>query len=482
MQKICVIGLGYIGLPTAAMFATHGFQVVGMDIDDHVVDILRNGEVHIQEPGLKTLVKAAINSGNLQVTNLPESADVFIIAVPTPLSTDHEPLPRARSVAVSQNPVADLSYVIEAAKGIVPYLRPGNLVVLESTVPPRTTEDVLLPILEESNLRVGVHMGISDGGGNNHQANNTPAWSGLSDGDPSGNNQLYIAHCPERVLPGHILEELVGNDRVIGGVSRDSALLAEGLYCSFVEGEILITDATTAEMVKLMENTYRDVNIALANELALVAEQVGTSVWESIELANRHPRVQILTPGPGVGGHCIAVDPWFIAQAAPDLTQLIQTARQVNDDMPQHVVDLVKKALAKLPDEAKGYSENRSKILVACLGLAYKGDVDDVRESPAIKVLNLLKKEGFEIRAYDGFVKIGAVPEQVNSLEAAVNDADVMIVLTDHTEFRGLKPDKIPGFKGKVIIDTRHTLPTKDWAGAERIFWRTGSMETKHKF
>ncbi|MDI7275987.1 MAG: nucleotide sugar dehydrogenase, partial [Anaerolineae bacterium] len=328
MKRICVLGLGYVGLPTAAMLATHGNDIVGVDVSRRVLDTLNNGDVHIKEAGLRSLVRAALRSGNLRLADRPEPADAFIIAVPTPFVENPQP-------------TADLASVISAAEAIVPYLEAGNLVILESTVPPRTTEEVLVPVLRRS--------GIED---------------------------LLVAHCPERVLPGRILAELVGNDRVIGGVDRRSAEAARELYASFVEGEMLLTDATTAEMVKLMENTYRDVNIALANEFALVAEEVGIDVWEAIDLANRHPRVRILRPGPGVGGHCIAVDPWFVAEAAPDVTPLIQAARRVNDAMPAHVVDLVKRAVAGV-----------EKPVIACLGLAYKADVDDVRESPALKVV-----------------------------------------------------------------------------------------------
>ena len=439
MKKICVLGLGYTGLPTAAMFATHGFQVVGVDINERVVETLNNGEVHIHEPGLKTLVQAALKSGNLRVASKPESADVFIIAVPTPFREGAgEQGGKGAEENVALQKKANLDYVVAAADSIVPYLRPGNLVVLESTVPPRTTVEVLVPILERSGLQVS-----------RDAEDHSPQHLGTSA------PLLYVAHCPERVLPGRILEELVHNDRVIGGVDRASAEMAKALYASFVEGEIFLTDATTAEMVKLMENTYRDVNIALANEFALVAEQLGINVWEAIELANRHPRVNILKPGPGVGGHCIAVDPWFIVQAAPEVTPLIQTARRVNDSMPAHVVELVKQALA---EQRSGDEIPSAPLLpcpparIACLGLAYKADVDDTRESPAIKVAELLRAEGFQVRAYDPHVPMGRVPEQVGSLEAALDGADVVVILTDHTEFRELE------LRGYVVVDTRNVL------------------------
>jgi UDP-N-acetyl-D-mannosaminuronic acid dehydrogenase len=403
--------------------------------------------VHIQEPGLKTLVQAALKSGNLRVASKPEIADVFIIAVPTPLreGTGKQGSKGAEGNVALQKK-ANLDYVIAAAESIVPYLRPGNLVVLESTVPPRTTVEVLVPILERSGL------GVS-----RCEENYSPQHPGTTE------SLLYVAYCPERVLPGRILEELVHNNRVIGGVDRTSAEMAKELYASFVEGEIFLTDATTAELVKLMENSYRDVNIALANEFALVAEQLGINVWEAIELANRHPRVNILKPGPGVGGHCIAVDPWFIVQVAPEVTSLIQTARRVNDSMPLHVVELVKRALAEhktgdrgqeTVDKTPSSVSRPQSARIACLGLAYKARVDDIRESPAIKVVELLRAEGFQVRAYDPHVQMGKVPEQVDSLEAALDGADVVVILTDHPEFRELE------LRGYVIVDTRNVLDT----------------------
>jgi len=479
MKKICILGLGYIGLPTAAMFATHGFDVVGVDVNDSVVELINNGDVHIHEPGLKTLAHAALKSGCLKATRQPEPADAFIIAVPTPLSTAHGPqLPDSGGPVTSQ-PTADLSYVIAAAESIVPYLSPGNLVVLESTVPPQTTTEVVLPILERSGIRVSRELvtpregstSISKGGDGVARSLSEARALGFGDDSgcvslSSGVSELHLAHSPERVLPGRILKELMRNDRVIGGVSWAAAERAKALYASFVEGEILLTDATTAEMVKLMENTYRDVNIALANEFALVSEQMEVDVWKAIEIANRHPRVQILNPGPGVGGHCIAVDPWFLVQVAPAVTPLIQSARRVNDGMPRHVVGLVKRALSRLRDVPSKMDTQVSKGTVACLGLAYKADVDDVRESPALAVVALLQAEGFVVRAYDPHVPLGTVPGQVHSLEAAVEAADVIVVLTDHSEFCQMQADALSHFPGQVIIDTRNML-AKDAASPE---------------
>jgi len=424
VKKICVLGLGYIGLPTASIFATRGYQVVGVDVNAQVVETLNNGDVHLQEPGLKIVVQAALRSGNLSVRAQPEPADVFIIAVPTPLISDGESpmVDDVRQVMMQ----ADLSYIRAATESIVPCLAAGNLVILESTSPPGTTEKVVTPILECSGLKAG--------------------------------QDIFVAHCPERVLPGRILEELVRNDRVIGGVNRASAEMAKALYASNVEGQLFLADATTVEMVKLMENAYRDVNIALANEFALVAEQLGTDVWEAIELANRHPRVNILKPGPGVGGHCIAVDPWFIVQAAPEVTPLIQAARRVNDEMPAYVVEMVNSAV-----------EGIDKPVIACLGLAYKADVDDTRDSPAIKVVELLRVKGFEVRAYDPYVKMGVVPGQVGSIDSAVESADCVVFLTDHDEFRQLSLDNMSSLHGSggswSIVDTRNVLAAQ---GGER--------------
>lgn len=428
MRKICVLGLGYIGLPTAAMFATHGFEVLGVDINEHVLETLNNGDVHIHEPGLKTVVQAALKSGKLTVTRSPAPADVFIIAVPTPLKREAE-----SSSGEDLLPRADLSYVSAAADSIVGCLRGGNLVVLESTVPPGTTKGTLVPILARSGLSIAGERMADSGGG--EECNREEL------------GMVFVAYCPERVLPGRILGELVQDDRVVGGVDVASAEMARALYSSFVEGAIFLTDATTAETVKLMENTYRDVNIALANEFALVAEHVGIDVWRAIELANRHPRVDILRPGPGVGGHCIAVDPWFLVQAAPGVTHLINAARHVNDSMLGHVVQMVKSAAAGMASP-----------VVACLGLAYKADVDDIRNSPAIEVVRLLLSEGFEVRPYDPHVAAQTVTGQVDTLDAAVKGADVVLLLTDHGEFRRWSEACSMSPSAAITLDTRGCL------------------------
>ena len=429
MKKICVLGLGYIGLPTAAMFATQGFQVIGVDVNDRIVDVLSNGEVHIDEPGLKTLVQAALKSGNLEVAGTPRPAQAFIIAVPTPLSENGS----QRS--------AELSYVISATESIVPHLQPGNLVVLESTVPPRTTVDTLLPILARSGLAV--------------------AGAATNGGIPT--DRFFLAHCPERVLPGRILEELVCNDRVIGGVDRPSALAARALYSSFVKGDFFLTDATTAEMIKLMENTYRDVNIAIANEFSRLADHLGIDVWEAITVANRHPRVNILHPGPGVGGHCIGVDPWFLIEAAPKLTPLIHTSRQVNDSQPQFVIENVQRGLG-------GLNGRR----IAILGLAYKPDVDDLRESPAVEIAHLLSEQGAIVKAFEPFKTDACIPGLtiVSTLEDVVKDADAFLLLTGHRQFRVIDPQQIVRYTpARVAIDVVNGWERGRWEAAGfRVF------------
>jgi UDP-N-acetyl-D-mannosaminuronic acid dehydrogenase len=394
VNKICVLGLGYIGLPTASTFATNGVDVLGVDINPQVVETLRRGDIHIHEPGLRTVVEAAVKSGRLQVRSTPEPADAFIIAVPTPFSEE-----RSGDFNGESYKLADLRAVTSAAEAIVPHLRPGNLVVLESTSPPRTTVDLIAPILEKSGLRAGV--------------------------------DFFLAYSPERVLPGQILRELIENARVIGGVTPASADAGRDLYAIFVRGEIYRTDATTAEMVKLMENTCRDVNIALANEFSRLADRFGVDVWEAIALANRHPRISILNPGPGVGGHCISVDPWFLVEAAPELSRLIRAAREVNDSQPVFVVELVRRALGALPGKK-----------IAALGLAYKPDVDDLRESPATEVVHLLEAQGARVTAYEPFKPEALLPgvHVANTLTDALAEADAILLLVGHAQFRELTP------------------------------------------
>lgn len=393
------------------MFATHGVQVVGVDVKQAIIHTLNNGGIHIQEPGLRTLVRGAMTSGHLKVAPTPEPADAFIIAVPTPINADK---------------TADMRYVIAAAESIVPHLQAGNLVVLESTSPPRTTVDLVQPILERSGLQAG--------------------------------RDFFLAYSPERVLPGHILRELVENSRVIGGIDPTSAEAGRDLYATFVQGEIVLTDATTAEMVKLMENTYRDINIAIANEFARLADRFQVNAWEAIAIANRHPRVNILNPGPGVGGHCISVDPWFFVETAPDIAHLIRQARQVNDAQPAYVVQRLVEAL--------GDVQGRT---FAALGVTYKADVDDMRESPAVEVIHHLRQAGAVVRAYDPYVT--SAPELdgllVSTVDAAVRDAEGILLLVDHQEFKALDAAALaPLLKTRFVLDTRHALMRAAWESA----------------
>lgn len=423
-QTICVLGLGYIGLPTASTFATHGLKVVGVDVNPQIVNGLQNGHLHLYEPGLRTLVQAALRSGNLIVAQQPQPADAFIIAVPTPFYEDKR---------------ADMRAVQSASEAIVPHLRKGNLVILESTSPPLTTVNLVAPILEKSGLKPG--------------------------------EDFYLAYSPERVLPGQILRELIENARIIGGVNPKSAQAGRDLYSIFVRGEIILTDATTAEMVKLMENTYRDVNIAIANEFSRLADRFGVDVWDAIRLANRHPRVNILSPGPGVGGHCISVDPWFLVEAAPDLTPLIRTARKVNDDQPLFVVQLVRQILGDLSGRR-----------IAALGLAYKPNVDDLRESPAVEVVHLLQSAGAQVRAFEPYKTNYAFNgvASTNSLQTAIEEAELLILLVAHDQFKNLNPQEVARMTAaKMVLDTVNGWKAQEWQQAGFRVFRLGVGKTQ---
>ncbi len=403
-EKICIIGLGYIGLPTASLLATKGYRVVGVDIDKNIIDKMSKGTVHIKEPGLETLVQAALKSKRLEVRTMPEKADVFIICVQTPIDDR------------SKKP--DLNYVRSATENILPYLQRGNLVILESTIPPLTTKNIVIPILERSGLEIG--------------------------------KDIFIAYCPERVLPGKILTELVKNNRIIGGINEKSANKAKKIYESFVEGDIYLTDVTTAEMVKLMENTFRDVNIALANEYMKVSEKIGIDVWKAISLANKHPRVAIHNPGPGVGGHCIAVDPWFIVDIDDENTELIKTARRTNDRMPDFVVKLIEDEL-----------NNIEKPVVTIFGVAYKGNIGDTRESPAKKIISILLEKGVETRVYDPLVE--EFQYELLPLDKAVDNSDLIVVLADHKVFNTLNLNSIHSLmRNRKVIDTKDCL-SSNW-------------------
>jgi UDP-N-acetyl-D-mannosaminuronic acid dehydrogenase len=391
---VCVVGLGYIGLPTASLLATRGFKVTGVDINQQVVDTINAGGIHIVEPDLDVLVKTAVGSGNLVARLEPVPADIYIIAVPTPLTEDRRP---------------DLGYIRRAVEAVIPHASAGNLVVLESTSPTGTTEEVVAAMFAGEGYCVGT--------------------------------EIHVAHCPERVLPGRILVELVQNDRVVGGVSEKSTEIAVEFYQSFVNGEVYGTTARTAEMVKLVENSYRDVNIAFANEISMLAEKEGINAWEVIELANRHPRVNILNPGPGVGGHCIAVDPWFLVSRAPDLTRLIGTAREVNDAKPGWVIEQI-----------RNRSERFKRPTIGCLGLSFKADVDDLRESPALDIVNALVAQDLgEVLVCEPNLRSHAKFDLL-PLDEIIARADIIVLLVDHKPFLKLTAAKL---KDKVLIDTR---------------------------
>lgn len=404
MKKICVIGLGYIGLPTAAMFATHGYNIVGVDINSEVVESLNQGKIHIElELEMKKLIQKAIKSKNLIVKSEPEEADAFIICVPTPLNEKEKK--------------AELRYVIGATESILPYIKKENLIILESTSPPGTTLNVVVPIIE----RV---ISIKD---------------------------VYVAHCPERVISGNMLKEFINNDRIIGGINEESSQKAKEIYKSFVKGNIYLTDSTTAEMIKLMENTYRDVNIALANEFAKICEDLNINVWEAIELANKHPRVNIHKPGPGVGGHCIPVVPWFIVEKSLNNANLISFARNINISMPNYIVEMVEKQTKHIKNP-----------VITIFGVAFKANIDDVSETPAIPIIKLLERKNYQIKIYDPFVK--KFRYNLTSLNDAVKDSDCILVLTDHNDFKTLDIDKIRDLmRNKILIDTRNCVDHEKW-------------------
>lgn len=428
-QNICVIGLGYIGLPTASTFAAQGVNVLGVDVHPGIIDTLNRGEIHIHEPGLRDAVSNAVQSGNFRAALKPAEADAFIIAVPTPFQEN-----KFGEYNGSQYKLADMTAVISATESILPFLRKGNLVVLESTSPPRTTIDLVAPILERTGLKAG--------------------------------SDFFLCYSPERVLPGQIMRELIENARVIGGVSPESAKAGADLYSIFVKGKIIQTDSSTAEMVKLMENTYRDVNIAIANEFSRLAVKFGVDVWEAISIANLHPRVKILSPGPGVGGHCISVDPWFFVETAPELTPLIYQSRQVNDTQPHFVLDMVQRTLGSL----KGKK-------IAVLGLAYKPDVDDLRESPATEVVHLLQKEGAQVNAWEPFKPDANLPgiTIAPTFDDAIKDADALLLLVKHTEFTKLVPAQVAQkSKARVAFDTVNGWDGEIWQNAGFKLTRLG--------
>lgn len=408
IRTVAVVGLGYIGLPTAAILATNGLEVIGVDLNQDTVDAVNNGDVPFVEPDLGIHVAGAVSQGRLRAQRETPSADAYIVAVPTPFNADKS---------------ADMSYIAAAARAIAPQLSGGELVILESTSPPGSTRRL-------AELILGIRPDLSLDG---------------RDGQPA----LLVAHCPERVLPGRIMIELVTNDRVVGGLTAEAAEAAAALYGVFCQGEIHLTDAATAEMSKLVENAYRDVNIAFANELSVISESLDIDVWELIRLANHHPRVNILQPGPGVGGHCIAVDPWFIVAADPDNSVLIRTAREVNDRKPGHVVEQVRKAASGI-----------SRPVIACLGLAFKANIDDVRESPAVEIVRRVATLQPDADILVAAPHKNQLPKELAECanvrlmetDKAIEAADVVVLLVDHDKFRDIEPSSL---EGKKIIDTR---------------------------
>ncbi|MGN8000750.1 UDP-N-acetyl-D-mannosamine dehydrogenase [Sphingomonas sp. 22176] len=409
--KVAVLGLGYIGLPTAAVIARTGARVLGIDVDAHVVETVNSGRVHIEEIDLDGLVSGVVARGNLRAALAIEPADIFVIAVPTPFGANHAP---------------DIGYVLQAATSIATVLKAGDVVILESTSPVGTTEKVAELL---SQLRPDLKV----------------------PGHSSGSADIAIAYCPERVLPGRILVELIENDRVIGGITPRCARKALHFYRRFVRGACVTTTARAAEMTKLTENAFRDVNIAFANELSILAEGMGVDVWEVIRLANRHPRVNILSPGPGVGGHCIAVDPWFLVHSNPEQSPLIRTAREVNDGKVAHTIARAEALISRLPGAP-----------IACLGLAFKANIDDFRESPALKVAQALaERHGARVRIVEPYAQalppaLAATGATLTDIDSAIESCPIFIVLVDHDLFKSVPLDERAG---KLAYDTRGIWP-----------------------
>ena len=393
-MKICIIGQGYIGLPTAALFSRSHCEVVGVDISEEMINNLNKGIIHIEEPGISNIIKNAIENKTYTASLTPQKADAFIITVPTPY--------------IAENYSCDLSYVITACEGILPYLEKGNTVIIESTIAPMSTDETIKPIFEKAGFKIG--------------------------------EDLYLAHCPERVLPGRIIEELIHNDRIIGGVTPECAKKASEVYGQFVEGELMLTEAKTAELSKCMENTFRDVNIALANELAKICAEIGVNALDVIEMANKHPRVNLHSPGPGVGGHCLAIDPYFIYAKAPETAKIIKLARDTNKSMPDFVCNNAEKIIP----EGK----------IAVLGVSYKGNTGDDRESPAYEIIAKLS-QNYEIAIHDPHINN---PNFV-SFDDAVKDANLILVLCDHDEFKHLDYESIKNsMENPIIFDTKNII------------------------
>lgn len=394
-MKVCIIGQGYIGLPTAALFTRNHCEVVGVDVNEEIVNNLNKGIIHIEEPGISEIIKNAVENKVYTASLTPQKADAFIITVPTPY--------------IVENYSCDLSYVVNACESILPYLEKGNTIIIESTIAPMSTDETIKPIFEKAGFTIG--------------------------------KDLYLAHCPERVLPGRIIEELIHNDRIIGGITPECSKKASKVYGQFVEGDLMLTEAKTAELSKCMENTFRDVNIALANELAKICAEIGVNALDVIKMANKHPRVNLHSPGPGVGGHCLAIDPYFIYAKAPETAKIIKLARDTNNSMPAFVCENVKKII--------------SNGKIAVLGVSYKGNTGDDRESPAYEIIAKLKQDGYEIAIHDPHIK----NDSFVSLDSATKDADLILILCDHNEFKNLDYDLISkNMKKTVLFDTKNII------------------------
>ncbi|EUJ47201.1 nucleotide sugar dehydrogenase [Paenilisteria rocourtiae] len=409
-MKLVVMGLGYIGLPTAIMFANHNQDVLGIDVNEKVIKELNTGKIHIEEPGLQAELDRAIQNNKFKAGLVVEPADAFIVSVPTPNKND----------ALKS---CDLSYVLSAVTNILPVLQKGNTIIIESTIAPRSTEDHILPLVESTGLIVG--------------------------------KDVFLVHCPERVLPGQIIHELIYNNRIIGGVTPACTEAGKKIYSVFVKGELIESAASTAEMSKLMENTYRDVNIALANELVHISAKLGINALDVISMANKHPRVNLHQPGPGVGGHCLAVDPYFIAAAAPAESHLIQRSRHINSTMPNFIVENTIALMNKIQGKK-----------IAVFGLTYKGDIDDIRESPALEIYHELEAMGqYDVVAYDPHVQAGFVE---SDMAVATADADLVLVLVDHSEFRDITPQSLTNMREVAVLDTKNIAT--QCAGMEKYF------------
>ena len=421
-MKICIMGQGYIGLPTAALFAKNDCEVVGVDINPEMVENLNKGKVHIEEPGIVEAIQSAVEKGHYHASLSPEEADAFIITVPTPY--------------IKENLSCDLSYVVSACQSILPFIKKGNVVIVESTIAPMSTDEVIKPIFTEAGFTIG--------------------------------EDLFLAHCPERVLPGQIMHELVNNNRIVGGITKSCSEKAANVYGTFVKGEIIQTEAKTAELSKCMENTFRDVNIALANELAKIGAEIGVNALDVIEMANKHPRVNLHSPGPGVGGHCLAIDPYFIYAKAPEVAKIIKLSRDTNNSMPGFVVENTGKILNKHDTKAEK---------IAILGVAYKGNTDDDRESPAYEIIAGLKSAGYKVVICDPHIEN---PEFL-SLEDALKDASIAIILSDHNEFKEMDYNILTkNMKTPILFDTKN-ITNKDNIPEELIFYNYGNLYKLNK-